>query len=383
MRATGLRPGRSGQRRRAVRAAAGFTLLEALIAFLIGGFGLMAVARLQIGLYGESDFAKQLSEATFLGQRQIERLRSYQQITAASAGDIAAGRWGYLNISSGTAAVTGTNASYTVNWTIGDDASVRMKVATVNVQWTDARGTAQTATLNTIIAGADPALALGLTVPPSGTPIRRPKNRDLNVPVPAVDLGNGTSWFTPPGAASTVKLVFNNTTGTVTKRCNGAGGDPSAWSCTDTTAYLISGFIAVDSQANASLTSPIDVVLTPSEGTSDGCYDDSALSTKTYAGFITYTCVVIGNDHDSNSGTPSRWGGVTELTGITIASGSSGNRICRYSADYDGNGSITNYEHPATYSTVAESLENQNFIVMKGNASCPGSGVTATVLHQS
>ena len=369
-------------RRRAARAVAGFTLLEALIAFLIGGFGLMAVARLQIGMYGESDFAKQLSEATFLGQRRIENLRAYQQLPAVSGADLAAGRWGYLNIASGSQSVAGSNATYTVNWTIADDASVRMKVATVNVQWTDARGTAQTATLDTIIASADPALALGLTVPPSGTPIRRPKNRDLNVPVPAVDLGNGTSWFTPPGAASTVRLVFNNTTGVVTKRCTGSGSDPSAWTCTDTSAYLVSGFIRIDSDANATLTSPIDVQLTASQGTPDGCYDDSASSIKTYAGYITYTCVVIGQDHDSNPGTPSRWSGSTSLTGLAINSSSSGNRVCRFSADYDGNGSIGNYEHPNSYSNVTESLENQNFVVMRGNDNCPGSGITTTVAHQ-
>ena len=39
---------------------AGFSLLEAMIAMAIGGFGLMAVARLQLGLQAESDLAKQL-----------------------------------------------------------------------------------------------------------------------------------------------------------------------------------------------------------------------------------------------------------------------------------------------------------------------------------
>ena len=65
---------------------------------------------------------------------------------------------------------------------------------------------------------------------------------------------------------------------------------------------------------------PIDVAFAMTEGTLDACYDDSGLSTKTYADRITYTCVVIGNDHDSNSATPSRWSGASQLAGITLGS---------------------------------------------------------------
>ena len=83
----------SGRRARLARrlALGGFTLLEALIALAIGGFGLIAVARLQIGLQNESDLAKQVSEATFLGQRRIEELRSYMQLASATGAQIAAG----------------------------------------------------------------------------------------------------------------------------------------------------------------------------------------------------------------------------------------------------------------------------------------------------
>ena len=250
-------------------AVAGFTLLEALIALAISGFGLIAVARLQIGLQAESDLAKQLSEATFLGQRRIEELRAFQQLTAATGAQVAAGAWGYNNIASGSQSVVGTNATYTVTWTISDaTASVPYKNGLVTVQWTDRKGAAQVATLSTMIGGSDPASSLGLTVPPAGTPIRKPKNRDLNVPVPAVDIGNGTSYFTPPGAASTVKIIFSNTTGRVTKTCVGAGADWTAWTCTNVDAYLVSGFISVNS-SNLTLNSPIDVTIAPTEGASN------------------------------------------------------------------------------------------------------------------
>lgn len=365
-------------------AVAGFTLLEALIALAIGGFGLIAVARLRLGLQGESDLAKQVSEATFLGQRRIEELRAYQQLASASAEQLAAGAWGYGNIATGSQSVTGTNATYTVSWTVNAAAaSVPFKTAVVNVQWTDRSGDAQVATLATAISGTDPSASLGLAIPPSGTPIRRPKNRDLNVPVPAIDLGNGTSAFTPPGAPSTLRLVFSNTTGVVTRRCTGSSSDPSTWTCADVDAYLVTGYISVSS-TNASLNSPIDVEFTLTQGTLDACYDDSALSTKTFAGFITYTCVILGHDHDGNPATRSRWSGRSDLVGITINATSSGNKICRYTKDYDASGSISNAEHPATYSAVTESLENQNFTIVKGNSSCPGpsSSLQATVQHQ-
>jgi hypothetical protein len=285
--------------------------------------------------------------------------------------------------------VDGTNATYTVAWTVTDAGAgaanaPRFKTALVNVQWTDRREVAQVATLSTVISGSDPSASLGLSIPPAGTPIRRPKNRDLNVPVPAVDLGNGTSAFTPPGAVSTLKLVFNNSNGLLTKRCTGSGNDPTAWACSNIDGYLITGYISIHNQANATLNSPIDVSFTVTQGTFDACYDDSAQSTKTYAGFITYTCVILGYDHDSNAGTRSRWSGRSDILGITIGTGNSDNKVCRYSYDYDLNGNIGAPEHPATYSQVTESLENQNFIIMKGNASCPSGASTlqATVQHQ-
>jgi Tfp pilus assembly protein PilV len=374
----------SGRRARLARrlALGGFTLLEALIALAIGGFGLIAVARLQIGLQNESDLAKQVSEATFLGQRRIEELRSYMQLASATGAQIAAGRWGYGNIATGTQTVTGTNATYTVAWTVTDAAAnVPYKSVAVNVQWTDRRNVAQVATLSTVISGSDPSASLGLAIPPAGTPIRRPKNRDLNVPVPAIDLGNGTSAFTPPGASDSFRLVFNNVTGLLTQKCDLVS---SNWVCSDITAYLVTGYISVDSQAPASLNSPIDLswAMVAGEGLLDTCYDDSGASTKTYSGFITYTCVINGRA-DANP-LQRFWSGRSTLTGITIGNTKDDNKVCRYSYDYNANGTIENSEHPNSYSHVLESLENQNFIIMKGNAQCPSgaSSVQVTVQHQ-
>ena len=365
-------------------AIGGFTLIEALVAMAIGGFGLMAVARLQLGLQAESDLAKQLSEANFIGQQRIEQLRAFQQVAAFDATALAAGKWGYANIVTGTQSVTGSNAVYTVNWTISDAASgVPYKTAQVVVQWTDRQGGAQQALLTTAIAGTDPAAALGLGIPPVGTPIRRPKDRDLNVPVPAVDLGDGTSAFTPPGAAADLRLVFNNTTGLLTKRCTGSDSDPATWTCENIDGYLVSGYVGFGAKAVVGPGSAINLNFTLTEGTQSGCYDDSGATTPTYAGYITYTCVIIGSDHDSDAATRSRWSGRSDLAGLTIGSTKDDSKVCRYSADYNGNGVIDNSEHPASYDQVTESLENQNFLVVAGNDACPtGTLLETTVQHQ-
>jgi len=365
---------------------AGFSLLEAMIAMAIGGFGLMAVARLQLGLQAESDLAKQLGEATFIGQRRLEELRAFERIPVADAAQLAAGSWGYGNIASGSQTVAGANASYTLDWSIAQPSTTAAyKTASLTVQWTDRQGRSQQAGFSSMIAAADPSAALRLGIAPSGTPVRKPKDRDLNVPVPARDLGDGTSAFTPPGAASTTQLVFSNSTGLLTKKCNGDPNTPSSWTCSNIDTYLVTGYIGFGSGGSAPVATPtsaIDLSFLLSEGAVDTCYDDSAAATKIYAGFITYTCVIVGLDHDANPATRSRWSGRSDLIGANIGL-ANGDKVCRYSADYNGNGMIDSAEHPASYSQVTDSLENQNFLILKSSANCPtGVSTTATVQHQ-
>jgi Tfp pilus assembly protein PilV len=367
-------------------ALAGFSLLEAMIAMAIGGFGLMAVARLQLGLQAESDLAKQLGEASFIGQRRLEELRAFERIPVADAAQLAAGSWGYGNIASGSQTVDGANASYAVDWLISQPPDTAdYKTIGLTVQWTDRQGRAQQAAFSTVIAAVDPSAALRLGIAPSGTPVRKPKDRDLNVPVPARDLGDGTSAFTPPGAAATTQLVFSNTTGLLTKKCNGDPNTPSSWTCSNVDAYLVTGYIGFGAGGSAPVAAPtsaIDLSFVLSEGAVDTCYDDSAAATKIYSGFITYTCVIVGLDHDANPATRSRWSGRSDLVGADVGV-SGGDKVCRYTADYNGNGVIDSAEHPASYSQVTDSLENQNFLIIKSSASCPtGVATTATVQHQ-
>jgi hypothetical protein len=115
------------------------------------------------------------------------------------------------------------------------------------------------------------------------------------------------------------------------------------------------------------------------------CFDDAPVTAATLQTFVKYYCIVFPD----TSATP-QWSGRLEISGLNL--GERGQKVCRYSADYDGDRVISNAEHPRNYYGVTGPLTRQNFLVINASASCPaGHGVdpdaglfnnTATVLHQ-
>ncbi len=73
-------------------------------------------------------------------------------------------------------------------------------------------------------------------------------------------------------------------------------------------------------------------------------------------------------------GTPPTWSGRIDIVprGWTLGTTASDWRVCRYSADQNGNGRIDNAEHPATYVELDTSLDDQNFLIVRGDRACPG-----------
>jgi type IV pilus modification protein PilV len=219
----------------------GFALIEALVSLLVVAFGLLAIASFQYTLARASDVAKQRSEATRIAQREIDRLRSFGQRQSDGApGD---SRYSYIDDVVSTAApitVTGltTNTTYSLERQVRDASNTLITASTsptltstidrwrsinVIVSWTDRAGQTQDVRLASSLSDGEPGTLGSLSVPRRPSSTLRPKNRNVNVPYPAVNIAtcpagsNACSAFiAPPG---NVAYVFDNVTGNVIQSC--------------------------------------------------------------------------------------------------------------------------------------------------------------------
>ncbi len=356
----------------ATRHQRGISLLEALLAFAVLSLGMLAVGKLQSQLRLHADIARQQTQAVRLAQDDLERLRAYSVVAAAS------GLRAYADIDTATVnADEGTR--FVVSRRIDDVTALRAKSALVNVAWTDASGAAQQATLNTVIAGSEPAHSGALALPPSGTPVVGPLARSVRVPVAAKDLGDGSSVFKPV-AAGTLALVFDNASGALIARCTAPASATTTLSladlsdCDTTRGLLLSGQVRFGGGEPALA---LDVSLALSGGSyakAPVCASE-AKATRSGEPYASYHCIV----YPLAGGA---WSGRLDLvpSGWRIGTDAAAWRVCRYSADLDGSGAIDrNAEHPASYSGVTAALTQQNFRVLKGTQTCPlGSAVSVT-----
>ena len=386
----------------------GVTLIEALVALVIMAFGMLALSGLQGNMRRSADFAKQRGEAMRLAQQDLETLRAFSvlDLPANAASNVQA----YADIVSNVAANVGdpnSNTSFALRRTVLNNIEPPLRTIQVTVSWQDRTGAAQSISLDTIVSRTDPSLGASLAVAPNGAPARRPGERDASIPVGAKDLGDKTSVFKPL-QNGTLAWVFDNLTGRIIGKCMVPMGTlTSALTAADvescrnnTIGYLLSGYVRFSSSAPpdadhpSSTALPLDMVLRPRpqpNGTppdpqpSYECYDDAPPTAVTTMSVVSYYCVVY-----PNTGTPPSWSGRLLIDGIAL--GGNHWKVCRYSADYNGDGSISNAEHPLDYSLVATSLMQQNFLVIKASAYCPSNHLpdpsigrfvdTSTVEHQ-
>ena len=375
----------------------GIGLLEALIAVLVLSLGMLTVSRLQSHLRLGSDIARQRAEAVRLGQEDIEALRAFSVLAASGAAR------SYAGITSASASVdasTGyaTNTRYTVARQIVPTGTLAAKSAAVSVGWTDRAGDAQKIVLNSLITASDPAYGGALGIAPVGVHARGASARSSRVPLTARDLGNGSSVFKPT-AASTIAYVFDNTSGHVTARCSGI--DPLAatrdlilaqlTNCSSISAQSLSGTVRFsqasppDAARGNDAPPAFNIVLGLTGGSYASAPECSTEPVQTESGdrFVRYHCLVL----PLASG---RWSGRSTIApiGWVVGNGANERKVCRYSADLDGSGSIDhNEEHPAAYNGVDHTLANQNFLVIKGSEACPAGNPDAfvdlsTALHQ-
>ncbi|NWG73626.1 MAG: prepilin-type N-terminal cleavage/methylation domain-containing protein [Rubrivivax sp.] len=401
----------------------GFTLIEALIALVVIAGGALAVAGFQLHMSRASDVAKQRSEAVRLAQQKLEELRSFDSTRPPPTGStVFPGTYNYQDrVVSGSdaptdPATTVSNTAFTRSWVVTRDGVAAaapnepQKWVAVTVTWTDRTGEAQSVVLRSAISSSDPIDIGILATGPGQTKTRQPKGRSLDIPYPAVDIGGNKSAFTPPGSGDRF-YVFDNDTGVVSARCDFSlpsdpmGVDLSTCFNYVVQPYLLSGYVRFDNGGGGSGTTKLVnsnddtldldariVFVGVGSGGLKGdaiCFaqrrkirrgeytsvvDTGATDSLSVSRFVAYTCIVTGVDHDGNDATPPVWSGqfvISPGSGWTLgSSGGSAYRFCRYSGDYKKDDRIANAEHPLYYRLVSGTLDNQNYIAIKGS-DCP------------
>jgi hypothetical protein len=396
-------------------------------------------------------------------RREIDRLRSFATRGArinpgdtylTYVEDLVAGTVAFANVPNLT-----TNTQFQMQTIISAPPAPvptdgeRFRWINVVVRWDDRTGADQRVTLSTAISDGAPGDLGGLTTGRGLATTLRPRNRNINIPYPAVNLAGGlTSAFTVP--PNNVVFIFDNVTGNVTGRCvvaPPAEGDtltPTSAGCSTADAYLLSGYVRFKTQNAAAdrdnidnptsdLTDPtqplqptvwdagtstftsqpltIDSSATgngPVGSTGFECYAQEQATLRNNAGFevtvaidpatglpytsgalappagysfagnpprfIAYTCIVTPIDHDSNVSTPKIWSGEARLNALavaprnwTIGPNNSDFKVCRFTSDYNRNAALSNGEHPRYYREVTGTLDNQNYLVLRGGNSHP------------
>ena len=375
---------------RRTQAERGFTIVEALVALVVIAFGMLAIVGFQLNVSRNSDVARQRAEAVRLAQDRLEELRAFQRVTTL------VGERAYNDIVSEVSTnVTPTNSNTTYSRTTTVTTAGELKLVTVSVAWVDRANETYTVSLNTVISESDPSRVGGLTMPPIDNGIlRRPKGRDINIPIPAVKLGGENAGKSKLAFASDV-LVFSDALGDVVYLCTNTAiasitdNSSSLSGCIVTTAYLLTGFISSDPSNDLPAATNLRVrfVLgTKPDGTTALATDVSGTPKCIFAnatdqnngsvisGYRSYVCLVTPTDHTAPVSPatlpPSgkHWSAKVELT--TNNATALSQKICRYGyTPLSTDTTVDNSRHPPTYMYVTETLDSQNFI-LKSSGNC-------------
>ncbi len=394
---------------RRLRGQWGATLIEALVALLVMGFGMLAIAGINAKLRHSGDFAKQRGEASQLARSELERLRGFVALTRDPS--LHPSALVFDEIVDGTWDVAGTNTTYSVSRVVSQ-APAGARVVRVAVSWLDRRSTDSNSPnklqYEMLLPAEDPKLVASLYAPPENqVSQRRPLDRHPAIPVRARSLDTTVSVFKPL-ASGTVAWVFNNISGVLTGVCAVSAASTHASLTLADVASCVnnqgSGSYLLRGQVRFSLSSPpnsatpndpvqafgVDIVLDSAvHSGSPECVVDNSENLAAGIQAVDYYCRIPARE-PSVGDAELYWSGTANLTGLSLVAG--GYRVCRYSADYDGNGGIENAEHPARYVRLNTSLGQQNFLVVRFEEACPvgqavdlDAGVftnTATAAHQ-
>ncbi len=364
----------------------GLSLIESLISTAIIGFGLMSLTRFQTVLIEETAYSREHTTAVQLIETRIETFRVFETISPQD------GRLSYAaHIVSGNDATTLGHTIFDEQWSVtAHDQPGRFKTVTVVVEWTDARGMPRALESASLIVANDPRLlgSQSHATHPIGTPLRH-LDRHTDIPVSAIDQGDGTSHFDPPGSGpgnDGPAIVFDNASGeilgvTAGDTENHHDGDVSDPTPDPSAYFLVFGYIGFDAghpPAAANPESDIELELVDSAGTplsGHVCWDDSATpaALRAFPAYISYACLVATNGLARIGGVDRAvWSGQVRLRlgavathpfgwGLTAADA----KVCRYAAT------------PEAYTDIHTTLGDQNYIVTRGDVNCPDGTMAA------
>jgi type IV pilus modification protein PilV len=364
---------------------AGFTLIEALIALVVMAFGMLALAGMQVTLSRSSDVAKQRTEAVRLAQRRIDELRSFTSIAVSASHPIS---WDGM---AGSTTTTTTNATYSIVTAFASTASAPMRPVSVTVSWTDRANEVQSVMLSSVIAKGDPVdIGLISNPLPLNQPLKRPKNRNINIPIPALDLGGGQS---ATQFNANYAIVYSNVTAGVVYICDPNQANATiaqinallgTAACDQVNGYIVAGYMSRESTsipwptgvdtsalsrntANAKATTCMYTDAVDQNNASivlDQNFNDFGYQN----GYKYYLCVVPLN-------TPFLYGGTLRFSGLRKTAN---DVLCRYQytqADLDAN-----EKNIQPYVNVNKSIDEQNYRLTSSAAgTCPANMTLATV----
>lgn len=378
-----------------LRPVRGVSLIEALVAFAVLGFGMLGVVGIQTTLRANGDHAKQRSEAVRIAQEALEDWRAFSVLNAT----VGHART-YTDIDSAPAAnVAGytTNTTYQLTRTVSESVPPGSKTLVVDVSWTDRSGVAQSIRMASLVSQIAPELAGSVVSPAGAAGTRDPLGRHPGVPPQARDFGNGRSGFVPPQpGGGTVGWRFDNVTGLFVT-CTSSVADNSLLTsesqitaCGTQNSLLVTGYLRYATR----LVQPTSSDVTDANATGDGAGnyparpDMALVQTEPSALAGTRSCFVSARSGLSYrsyfcgaavpTGSPV-WGGRVELrdrSSFEIAEDAVDDdedryRVCRYF--------VTD-----PYADVRQPLYEQNYVVIRAGDdstafTCP---TPATWVHQ-
>jgi len=361
-----------------IRPDRGVSLIEALVAMVVLGVGILGVLGMQTTLRQNADLSRQRSEAVRIAQQEVENARAFTSLGTtldnSGFGDI--GTPATATVSPDQQA--NANTVYGVTRTVPTFTYQGAKTFVVDVAWQDRSGSTESVRLSTNVAPIAPELAGSLGVPGNTGAVSRPFGRNPAIPPGALtQTGGTTSVFTPPNAGS-VSWTFNNTSSEITRVCT-----PT---CTDTRLLLLSGFVrfatgnvqptAANAETPPGTALPVSVQVTmvaPNAGSIVTCF-----SGATVGDAVAYFCAV-----PVTSGAPFRYSGRSQVrlgppNTLSADAASTSFKVCRYTPVQSDIPPGGNFDHPLDYVDVTTPLTGQNFLVVRGAFTCPGN----TFLHE-